>query len=446
MKTALSAPEPQDGNMTYNCRGCGATLKTTFADLGRSPPSNEFKTEVELGLAESTYPLRAYVCDKCFLVQLPNHIYPGKMFNENYAYFTSVVPSAVAHAKKYVEEITERFKLDTGSFVVEIGGNDGYLLQHFNGPKIQNIEPSASVAKVSRDKGIPTAEYFFNARTAAELVETRGRADLIHGANVLAHTPDLHGFIEGLRILLEPQGTITLEFPWLKNLIEQTQLDTIYHEHYSYLSLTSLTPILREHKLRVYWVQRLPTLGGSLRLFVCHQGAPFDIHSSVFELIHDEYEARLNVIGTYTAFAEKCVRVKLSLLEFLIQAKRNGCRVAGYGAPAKATTLLNYCGIGSELLPYVVDMTPAKIGKFIPGVQIPIYDPEAQGLRYPAEWNGLGPTHYLILAWNLAKVIRAKIPRNITAVVPIPTTHIIDSDLNIQPMERAYAEPPENWA
>ena len=261
--------------MTYSCRGCGAPLSTTFADLGRSPPSNEFKTEAELGIAESTYPLHAYACDHCFLVQLPNHVYPGKMFNENYAYFTSVVPSAVKHAEDYVNMAVDRFKLDDNSFIVEVGGNDGYLLQHFSGPRLLNVEPSASVAAVSRNKGIPTTEQFFNARTAEELVQLHPHADLIHGANVLAHTPDLHGFIEGLRILLKPEGTVTLEFPWLKNLIEQTQLDTIYHEHYSYLSLLALEPILWQHKLRIYDVEQLSTLGGSLRLFVCHDDAPF---------------------------------------------------------------------------------------------------------------------------------------------------------------------------
>ena len=414
--------------MPYNCRSCGAELTTTFADLGRSPPSNEFKTSAELGLAESTYPLHAYACSHCFLVQLPNHVYPGKMFNENYAYFTSVVPSAVAHAKSYVEMATERFHLDGNSFVVEVGGNDGYLLQHFAEPRVLNIEPSASVAGVSRSMGIPTTEVFFGARAASELTDIAPQADLIHGANVLAHTPDLHGFIEGLCILLKPEGTVTLEFPWLLNLVKDTQLDTIYHEHYSYLSLTALEPIFHQHKLRIYDVEHLSTLGGSLRLFVCHYDAPFAASMRLIATIEAEKIFGMEEIETYSAFAEKCVQVKLSLLEFLIQAKRNGCRVAGYGAPAKATTLLNYCGVGPELLPYVVDETPAKIGKYIPGVQIPIYHPDTL----------TSPTHYLILAWNLAKVIRAKIPANITAAVPIPKVHFINSDLTTQPMESSY--------
>lgn len=426
----------------YHCRACDAPLTTVFADLGRSPLSNEFKTKLQLEAYETTYRLQVFTCDHCFLTQLPHHVYPGKIFNENYAYFTGVVPAAVAHAKSYVDMACERFRLGPDSFVVEVAGNDGYLLQHFNGPRVLNIEPAASVAAVSRAKGIPTTEVFFDSRIAYELLETHPQADLIHGANVLAHTPYLHDFVAGLSILLKPEGTITLEFPWLGSLIEQTQLDTIYHEHYSYLCLESLGGIFRQHGLRVYNVERLLTLGGSLRLFVCHAAAKFEIDQSVFALISDEMGAGLNKIETYLAFAEKCVRVKLSLLEFLIQAKRNGCRVAGYGAPAKATTLLNYCGIGPELLPYVVDMTPAKIGKYIPGVQIPIYHPDDK----PSVWGELGPTHYLILAWNLAKVIRAKIPTRITAVVPIPTTHFIDSDLNIQPMEQVYAEPPENWA
>lgn len=421
--------------MQYHCRGCGHALITVFANLGRSPLSNEFKTEQQLEEYETTYRLQVFVCEQCFLVQLPHHVYPGKIFNENYAYFTSVVPSAVAHAKSYVEMVTKRFFLGPNSFVVEVAGNDGYLLQHFKDVKILNVEPSSSVATVSRAKGIPTTEVFFGTKVAYGLLETSPHADLIHGANVLAHTPYLHDFIEGLCILLKPEGTITLEFPWLKNLIEQTQLDTIYHEHYSYLCLQSLASIFSVHGLRVYDVERLSTLGGSLRLFVCHKDASFRTEDSVFGLINDELRAGLDRVETYTAFADKCVQVKLSLLEFLIQAKRNGCRVAGFGAPAKATTLLNYCGVGPELLPYVVDETPAKIGKFIPGVQIPIYHPN----DCAPWWDGHGPTHFVILAWNLAKIIRAKIPRNITTVVPIPTMHLIDSDLNEQLIEPYFS-------
>ena len=416
--------------MIYYCRGCSATLTTTFADLGRSPLSNEFKTAEELECAESTYPLHVFVCDVCKLVQLPHHVYPGKIFNENYAYFSSVVPSLVAHAKNYADQMMERFHLDENSFVVEAGGNDGYLLQHFKDKtQVLNVEPSASVAKISREKGIPTTEVFFGYKGALSVLETQPHADLIHGANVLAHTPVLRDFIAGLALLLKPEGTITLEFPSVQKLMKDTQLDMIYHEHYSYLSLLALEPIFKKHKLRMYDVEHLSTQGGSVRLYVCHDAAPFSATEALVVTMGEELMCGMGEIDVYTEFAAKCVQVKLSLLEFLIQAKRNGCRVAGYGAPAKATTLFNYCGVGPELLPYVVDETPAKIGKFIPGVQIPIYHPGIQP-------NHLEPTHYLILAWNLAKVIRAKIPRHITAVVPIPVVRTIDSDLNMWPVEQ----------
>jgi hypothetical protein len=413
------------------CRGCEAPLTATFADLGRSPPSNEFKTAEQLNGGETTYPLHVYVCGQCKLVQLPPYVAREDMFNENYAYFTSVVPSAVAHGKAYAEHMIDMLKLNGNSFVVEVAGNDGYLLQHFKGKtSILNVEPAESVARASINLGIPTDVNFFGDTEAVEIADRFGHADLIHGANVLAHTPYLHDFISGLSNLLAAEGTITLEFPWLVNLIAQTQLDTIYHEHYSYLSWTALRPIFSKYGLRLYRVERLPTLGGSLRLFLCHNHSLIKYEMSVSELIKDELRAGLDDIDTYTDFAGKCIEVKLSLVQWLMQAKLNGCRVAGFAAPAKATTLLNYAGVGPDLLPYIVDDSPAKIGKYVPGVQIPIYHPD-----YLKESK---PTNILILAWNVAKEIRAKLPSNVTATVPIPRMKNVDTDLPVEPWLSGY--------
>jgi hypothetical protein len=408
------------------CRGCNADLKTVFADLGRSPPSNEFKTREDLECGETSYQLRAYVCDECKLVQLPHHIAPNHIFNDKYAYFTSVVPSAVQHAKDYVEHITEELSLDKSSFVVEVAGNDGYLLQHFGRMQILNVEPAGSVADAAEQKNIPTLRKFFGSMTAIELAHSHGKADLIHGANVLAHTPHLRDFIEGLALLVKPTGTITLEFPWLKSQIEQLQLDTIYHEHYSYLSILALRPLFYQVGLRLYKVEHLKTLGGSLRLFLCKDTAPIPTDQSAHEAEEAEYAAGLNSIDTYTGFSERCIKVKMSVLQYLLQAKVNGVRVAGFGAPAKATTLLNYCGVGPELLPYVVDDSPAKIGKYIPGVQIPIYHPSVLPTQKP--------NHVLILAWNVADPIRKKLPTNITTMIPIPRITEVKSDLSRQPV------------
>lgn len=387
--------------MIYRCRGCNAELKTVFADLGRSPLSNEFKTAEQLELAEETYRLCVFVCDKCKFVQLPNHVYPGKIFNENYAYFSSISKSWVEHCKQYADMARERFDLGTDSLVVEVGGNDGYLLQHFKDyTNVLNIEPSANVAQVAMDKGIPTLIDFMSAKLGDELYDEHGEVDLIHGANVLAHTPDIHSFIAGCQALLSDKGTITFEFPWLLNLISKTQIDTIYHEHYSYLSLLALEPILNKYGLRVYDVEEVPTHGGSIRLFICRWDSPIFPTENIIRARITEFAAGFTEIDTYKRFARKCVTAKSEALDFFLNSYFNDDRVIGYTAPAKATTLLNYLGVGPEFLECIVEDSPAKIGKFVPGVQIPIITPDI------LEGN---PTDVVVFAWNLVDEIKPKI-------------------------------------
>jgi hypothetical protein len=389
--------------MTHKCRGCGAGLKTVFADLGRSPLSNEFKTAEQLEVAEETYRLCVFVCDECKFVQLPNHVYPGKIFNENYAYFSSVSKSWVEHAGRYATKMLADPRLDLykDSLVVEVGGNDGYLLQHFKDfTCVLNVEPSANVAWAAQAKGIPTRIDFMSAELGDELYNEYGEAALIHGSNVLAHTPNIHSFIAGCQALLSPGGTITFEFPWLLNLINKMQIDTIYHEHYSYLSLYALEPILEQHGLEVYDLEEVPSQGGSLRLYIRRLQPAKITSEALIRARIAEHAAALHEIDTYKQFAKKCVNIKADALDFFINSHFGGDRVVGYSAPAKATTLLNYIGVGPELLPYIIEDSPAKIGKFVPGVQIPILAPEMQGND---------PTDVVVFAWNLIDEIKPKI-------------------------------------
>ena len=381
--------------MTYRCRACGTPLKTIFADLGRSPPSNAFRTVEQLDQPEYTLPLRVYVCHECQLVQMPAYDKREQIFNENYAYFTSTSPTAVKHAEDYVVDITHRLSLDTTSLVVEIASNDGYLLQHFKDIDVPvlGVEPARSVADIALEKGIDTCVDFFGEGPAEEIKSGYGRADLIHAANVLAHVPDIHDFVAGFNILLKSQGTVTFEFPHLLNLIKGVQLDTIYHEHYSYLSLWALEPIFSRHDLRVYDVEYLPTHGGSLRLYVCHEDAQITEVSTVNELRAQEALSGIGTMDYYASFAHAIVDVKSQLLEFLLNLQFDGHRIAGYGAPAKATTLLNYCGIDQDLIEYTTDLSPAKIGKFIPGTHIPIVDESVLFKN--------SPDYLLIFPWNL---------------------------------------------
>ena len=389
--------------MTYRCRACGTPLKTIFADLGRSPPSNAFRTVEQLDQPEYTLPLRVYVCHECQLVQMPAYEQPDDIFNEDYAYFTSTSPSAVKHAEDYVVNITRRLNLDTTSLVVEIASNDGYLLQHFKDLDIMvlGVEPARNVVEAALEKGIQSYVAFFGKSIAEQIAASDGNADLIHAANVLAHVPDIHDFVAGFKILLKPQGTITFEFPHLLNLIKGVQLDTIYHEHYSYLSLWALEPIFSRHDLRVYDIEYLPTHGGSLRLYVCHEDAQITEVSTVNELRAQEALSGLGTMDYYASFAHAIVDVKSQLLEFLLNLQFDGHRIAGYGAPAKATTLLNYCGIDQDLIEYTTDLSPAKIGKFIPGTHIPIVDESVLFKN--------SPDYLLIFPWNLKESLVPKL-------------------------------------
>ncbi len=380
--------------MSHRCRFCGAPVRQTFVDLGKSPLANAFPSKEDVGRGEIFYPLHVYVCERCFLVQLQEFERAENIFSD-YLYFSSYSELWLRHCRDYVGRMIERYSLGAGSLVVEVASNDGYLLQYFleRGVGILGIEPAANVAKVARGKGIPCDVAFFGIDTARRLAATGQSADLMAANNVLAHVPDINDFVAGFKILLKPEGTATFEFPHLLNLIRERQFDTIYHEHFSYLSLRVTDEIFARHGLRVYDVERLPTHGGSLRLFVCHADAPYRRTPEVDDLLTIERTAGLDHIETYAKFAGSVVGIKCDLLSFLIEARKTGKSAVGYGAPAKGNTLLNYCGIGPELLAYTVDISPHKQGRYLPGVQIPIYAPD-----HIFETK---PDYVLILPWNI---------------------------------------------
>lgn len=405
------------------CRLCGAELKRTFVDLGRSPLANSFLDATGVASGEITYPLHVYVCEKCLLVQLQEFERPESIFSD-YLYFSSYSASWLDHCRRYTEAMIERFNLDERSLVVEIASNDGYLLQYFKkaGVGVLGVEPAANVAKVAHEKGIETDVAFFGADTARRLAAAAKNADLMAANNVLAHVPDLNDFVAGFKILLKRTGTATFEFPHLQALIAERQFDTIYHEHFSYFSLLVAEKMFERHGLRIYDVEQLPTHGGSLRVFACHADAPYERTSRVDEVLRGEYQAGLDRVETYDRFASSVVEVKMDLLAFLIEARRNGKTVAGYGAPAKGNTLLNYCGVGPELLSYTVDVSPHKQGRYLPGVQIPIKAPE--------HIFATRPDFLLILPWNLKDEIMQQMARirdwGGKFVVAIPFLRVLD--------------------
>jgi SAM-dependent methyltransferase len=381
--------------MTNFCRHCGASLRDTFANLGVSPLANSFVPAEDGGHVERFYPLHAFVCAECKLVQLPEFEAPEAIF-QDYPYFSSYSPSWLAHCECYVHEMIDRLALDERRQVVEIASNDGYLLQYFmrRGIPVLGIEPAENVAAVARAKGIPTEALFFGSTAATRLREEGRAADLIVANNVLAHVPDINDFVKGVALLLKPGGLATFEFPHLLRLIQFGQFDTIYHEHFSYISLLAAEWIFAAQGLRIVDVEELPTHGGSLRLHV--QAAGTEPHSPTKELAlvrQAEAEAGLHELASYSAFAARPFATKCALLEFLIGAKRAGRRVVGYGAPAKGNTLLNYCGIGPEFIEFTVDRNPHKQNHLLPGSRIPIRDPQA---ILEAE-----PDFVLILPWNL---------------------------------------------
>ncbi|MCK5243641.1 MAG: methyltransferase domain-containing protein [Desulfobacterales bacterium] len=381
------------------CRFCGTSLTHTFVDLGMSPLSNAYLKKEQLQDMEPFYPLHVRACDSCFLVQLPVFESPDQIFGD-YAYFSSYSDTWLLHAKEYTEMIADRLGLGPNHLVVEIASNDGYLLQNFISRKIPvlGIEPSANVAKVAEEKGIPTLVRFFGRKLADELVSEGKRPDLIIGNNVLAHVPDLNDFVTGLKILLKPGGVITMEFPHLMRLILDNQFDTIYHEHFSYLSLITVEKVFAAHGLTLFDVEELTTHGGSLRTYIRHtDNVSISVEKRVGELRRRELEFDLARMTLYTDFAEKVKALKRSILEFLIQAKVRGKTVVGYGAPAKGNTLLNYCGIRLDFLEYTVDRSPYKQGLYLPGTHIPIYHPD--------RIRETRPDYVFILPWNLKEEI-----------------------------------------
>ena len=378
-----------------NCRFCQAPLERTFVSLGMSPLSNAYLAKEQLDKGEMFFPLDVFVCGACFLVQLPMYETPEAIFGD-YAYFSSYSSSWLEHARRYVDRMTRCLGLTDASRVVEIASNDGYLLQYFvrRGISALGIEPASTVARAARDKGIPTIEEFFGTDLATRLRDQGQMADLLIGNNVLAHVPDLNDFVAGLKILLKPDGVITMEFPHLVRLVEGLQFDTIYHEHFSYFSLLTVHSVFAHHGLTIYDVEELPTHGGSLRIFARHDAAGSPVVSSAMTvLLGRERAAGYDDISRYLGFQPQVDAAKRRILEFLIRAKDEGRTVVGYGAPAKGNTLLNYCGIRTDLLTYTVDRNPYKQGRFLPGTHVPVYGPDR--LRETK------PDYVLVLPWNL---------------------------------------------
>jgi SAM-dependent methyltransferase len=406
------------------CRFCGTALRHIFCDLGMTPLSNAYLTAEQLNCMEPFYPLRAYVCADCFLVQLEQFETPEAIFGD-YAYFSSVSESWLRHAERYTEEMIRRFRLGSSHQVVEVASNDGYLLQYFasRGIPVLGIEPAANVARIAETKGIPTQVCFFGADTAHRLAAEGRQADLLLGNNVLAHVPRLNDFVAGLKIALKRKGVITMEFPHLLRLVQQVQFDTIYHEHFSYFSLTTVIRVFARHGLRLFDVRELPTHGGSLRIFVCHgENGGHRETGNVAAQLAAERRAGLDRLESYASFDEHVRRSKRRLLGFLIAAKQDGKRVVGYGAAAKGNTLLNYCGIRSDFIDYVVDRSSHKQGLHLPGTHLPICPPDRV--------LETRPDYLLILPWNLRDEIVAQMSVirgwGGKFVVPIPHVEVLE--------------------
>lgn len=405
------------------CRSCGSGVSRTFCDLGMSPMSNAFVKPESLHRMEQFFPLHAYVCDVCLLVQLQEFASPEQIFDD-YAYFSSYSESWLKHCEFYTARMVERFKLGSRHQVIEVASNDGYLLKYFKARDIPvlGIEPAENVARVAQEKGVETLVRFFGTKTATDLVAGGTRADLLLGNNVLAHVPDLNDFVAGLGILLKPDGVITMEFPHLLRLMEGSQFDTIYHEHFSYFSFLAVERVFERHGLSMFDVEELPTHGGSIRIYAQHrESGRQTIDRHVVEMREAEAAFGIGCLETYAGFADQVAEVKRSLLEFLIRAKREKKTVVGYGAPAKGNTLLNYCGIRSDFLDYTVDRSPHKQGLFLPGTRIPVHSPE--------RIRETRPDYILILPWN----VKAEIVEQMAYVrdwgarfvVPIPHLEVI---------------------
>lgn len=409
------------GSCPAVCRFCRGAL-VDFVDLGMSPLCESFLTAQQLNAMEAFYPLAAYVCSECFLVQLQEYVAPQEIFTE-YAYFSAFSDAWLAHARRYVLTMTEKLRLGANSQVLELGSNDGYLLQFFveKGIPVLGVEPSVNVGRAAEARGVPTLVKFFNAETAHEIMADGKLADLVVANNVLAQVPDLNSFVDGIKIVLKPKGVCTVEFPHLLKTIAGNQFDQIYHEHFSYFSAFAAERIFKAHNLRMFDVEELWTHGGSLRIHVCHAGdETHPTQPSVLTLIDQERKAGLDRLETYAGFVDQVRRTKRELLTFLIEAKGQGKSIAGYGAPGKGNTLLNYCGVRTDFLDYTVDRNPYKHGKYLPGTHIPIFPPEKI-----AESK---PDYVLILPWNLKDEIAAQLSYIRTwggqFVVPIPEVHV----------------------
>lgn len=382
-----------------NCRHCQKPLEHVFLDLGFAPPSNAYLTANDLRSPETRFPLKLHVCENCWLVQTEDYTCAAELFRHDYAYFSSTSSSWLEHAKRYVETIRQRLTLANDSFVIEIASNDGYLLKNFvdAGIPCLGIEPTACTATAAEALGIPVLQKFFSKQIGYELASEGKQADLILGNNVYAHVPDINDFTAGLKAALKPGGTITLEFPHLLQLIQDAQFDTVYHEHFSYLSLYTVQRIFREAGLRVWDVEQLSTHGGSLRVFGCHAHDPRTETPAVNALVAAEEHGGLRNIATFQRFQPRVEKIKHDLLAFLLEKKRTDKTVAAYGAAAKGNTLLNFSGVMPDLLPYVCDAAPSKQGKYLPGSHIPILEPNTLRERKP--------NFVIILPWNIAEEI-----------------------------------------
>lgn len=406
-----------------NCRHCNQQLEHIFLDLGFAPPSNAYLTDASLKEPESSFPLKLFICDQCWLVQTEDYAEASDLFCPDYAYFSSVSKSWLNHASSYVEQVRERFSLNTKSFVIEVASNDGYLLKNFVSAGIPclGIEPTVSTASAAETLGIPVLRNFFNSSLAAQIVSERGKVDLVIGNNVYAHVPDINDFTSALKAILKPRGVITLEFPHLLRLIKGNQFDTVYHEHFPYLSLYTVRKIFKQASLKVWDVDHLPTHGGSLRIYGCHADDPRKISASVGESLEEERRYGLQKLPCYKKFQSCADRVKTDLLNFLIEQKNTGKTVAAYGAAAKGNTLLNYAGVKPDLLPYVCDAAPSKQGKFLPGSHIPILSQDILRERRPDV--------VLILPWNIAEEVVAQYAYvrewGGKFAIPIPHFHVI---------------------
>ncbi len=384
------------------CRHCGVQLQHTFLDLGFAPPSNAYLTEDDLSRPEIYYPLKIKVCHRCWLVQTEDYAEATTLFTPDYAYFSSTSSGWLEHARHYAEKIIADLGLGRDSYVIEVASNDGYLLKNFvaSGIPCLGIEPTVRPAQAAEKIAVPVLRKFFSEELGKQLAHEGRRADLIAGNNVYAHVPDINDFTKGLKAVLKPEGTITLEFPHLMRLIEHAQFDTVYHEHFSYLSLYTVSRIFSAAGLRVWNIEELSTHGGSIRVYGCHEDDPRKTRKTVWELLQLETDRGLHRLDTYQAFQPRAERIKHELLAFLVEQKRHGKMVAAYGAAAKGSTLLNYAGIKPDLLPFVSDAAKAKQSRFMPGSHIPILEPKSL--------TEAKPDYVLILPWNIAKEVKSQ--------------------------------------